>query len=160
MLRVKLLCVGKLKEKFFQAAAAEYEKRLGAYCRIEVQEIPEQRLGENPSHREIEAALAREAAELRRHISGDSYVIALCVEGQMYTSPELAGLLKRCADTGRSRICLIIGGSYGLAEEIKSSAQVRLSLSKMTLPHHLARVVLVEQIYRACTLNAGVRYHK
>ena len=160
MLNVKLICVGKMKEKFFIDAFDEYKKRLGAYCRFELEEIPEQRLGDNPSPREIELALERERAEIEKRLTPSSAVVAMCIEGKLLSSEKLAETVSGFATSGKSRIIFIVGGSFGLSPEIKKRADLRLSMSPMTFPHHLARVMLCEQIYRAFTIIEGGKYHK
>ncbi len=157
---VTLLSVGRLKEKYYIEAFAEYQKRLGAYCRFEALELPEQRLPDDPSEKEIAAALKKEASALRAHIPDGAVVAALCVEGGQMSSEAFAGQLGRWLGAGRSRICFLVGGSYGLDAGLKASADLRLSVSAMTFPHHLFRVMLAEQIYRAFTILAGSRYHK
>lgn len=160
MLGVTLICVGKMKEKHYISAFEEYRKRLGAYCRFELVELPEQRLSENPSEKEISIALNREAAEIEKHIPAGAVVIAMCVEGTQKSSPELADRFSAWANAGVSRLCFLVGGSFGLSESLKQSAALRLSVSKMTFPHHLFRVMLAEQIYRAFSILEGSRYHK
>jgi len=160
MQRISLLCVGKLKEKFYSDAAAEYVKRLSRYCRLEIVELPEERLPEGPSDAQIDAALAKEAEVIRGKLPPSSSLVALCVEGRMRSSEELAQLLETWSNRGEKRLVFLIGGSHGLHESIKSQAWARLSMSPMTFPHHLARVMLLEQIYRAYQINAGTRYHK
>ena len=160
MLSITLLCVGKMREKHYIAAFEEYAKRLAPLCRFEQLELAEQRLPQNPSQAEIAAGLKKESEELRRHIPSGAYVVAMCIEGQQKSSAELAALFESCANTGKSRICFIVGSSYGLDEELKREAQLSLSMSKMTFPHHLARVMLAEQIYRGIMINEGSRYHK
>ena len=160
MLGVKLICVGKMKERYFLDAFEEYRKRLGAYCRFELEELPEQRLSQEPSRREIEIALDREGAEILRSIPSGSAVAAMCVEGVQLSSPELAKTLEGFANSGKSRVCFIVGGSFGLSDAVKRAADLRLSMSKMTFPHHLARVMLAEQIYRAFSISSGGKYHK
>lgn len=160
MLGVKLICCGKLREKHYIAAMNEYEKRLGAFSRFEVAELPEYRLGDSPSPKEIEAALERETQAIEKQIPPGAYVVAMCVEGNQMSSEELAEEFNRIAVSGKSRICFIIGSSFGLAQRIKNSAEKRLSMSKFTFPHHLARVMLTEQVYRAFMINEGTRYHK
>ena len=160
MLTVKLICVGKLKERYYADAFAEYRKRLGAFCRFAAEELPEQRLGENPSEREISAALEKEAAEIEKRIPSGAAVCAFCVEGALKSSEELARQLSAWAGAGKSTVCFLIGGSCGLAERVKQRADLRLSVSKMTFPHHLFRVMAAEQIYRAFTINEGMKYHK
>ena len=157
---VTFVFAGRMREKHYEAAFGEYIKRLGAYCKCEVREVAEQRLGERPSEREIAAALAREAQELEKAIPRGALVCALCVEGEMCSSEELAERFRRLDAGGTSRVCFLVGGSFGLDEGLKRRAGWRLSMSKMTFPHHLARVMLAEQVYRAFTINAGARYHK
>ena len=160
MLTITLLCVGKMKEPYYEAAFAEYRKRLGACCRFSLTEIPEQRLPENPSEKEIAAALEKEAAEIEKRIPAGAAVVAMCVEGTQMSSPDFAQKLADWQNAGRSRICFLVGGSFGLAERVKRMAALRLSVSEMTFPHHLFRVMLAEQIYRAFKIAEGGRYHK
>lgn len=160
MLGITLLCVGRLREKHYISAFEEYAKRLGAYCRFEVRELQEIRLPENPSEGEKRAALRREGEALTRLIPKGAYTVALCVEGRSLSSEALASLLAWTSASGVSRLCFLIGGSCGLDEDVKRAAQLCLSMSAMTFPHHLARVMLAEQIYRALSINAGGRYHK
>ena len=160
MLGVTLICVGKMKEKHYISAFEEYQKRLGAFCRFELIEIPEQRLSEEPSEKEIAGALEKEAAEIEKKIPNGAALVAMCVEGTQKSSTELAAQLRQWANSGYSRVCFLVGGSFGMSERIKAKAELRLSVSKMTFPHHLFRVMLAEQIYRAFTINEGSRYHK
>ena len=160
MLSVTLLCVGKMREKHYISAFSEYEKRLGAYCKFDLQEIPEQCLPERPGEREISAALEKEAAELLRRVPKGAAVIALCVEGRQRSSPDFAAYLQGLQNRGVSHVCFVVGGSFGLHERVKQAAALRLSMSEMTFPHHLARVMLAEQIYRAFTILNGSQYHK
>ncbi len=159
MQRIIVLCVGKLKEKFYADAAAEYCKRLSRYCRIEVTELPETRLPEDPSPAEIKKALATEANAIRQKLEGGA-VVAMCIEGQTCSSEALSKKLAAFALEGKSKVTFLIGGSFGLDETLKKQADWRLSMSPMTFPHHLARVMLLEQIYRACQIAEGTRYHK
>ena len=156
MRRVTLLCVGRLKEKFYTEAAAEYAKRLSHFCRLEIIELPEERLSERPSPAQVEAALGREAEALRRRIPSGASVTDLCVEGDLISSEALSAWLAARTDA----LAFIIGGSYGLHSSLKQEAAWKLSLSPMTFPHHLARVMLLEQLYRAFQMDAGGRYHK
>lgn len=160
MLAVKLICVGKMKERFYIDAFSEYEKRLRSYCRMEVCEIAEQRLSENPGAAEISAALAKEASEILKNISPDACAVALCVEGKQFPSEGMAGLIADRENSGKPKLCFIIGGSFGLHDTVKNRADLKLSMSEMTFPHHLARVMLAEQIYRGFKINEGSRYHK
>ena len=162
MREIHIICVGKLKEKFYQDACAEYMKRLGGYCRLTVTEIPETKLPKDPFQAQIDDALAKEAQKIRDKLPPRAYMAALCIEGRLYSSRDMAGLV---VDTGAwvsltPRLCFLIGGAYGLDERLKAEAQVRLSMSPMTFPHHLARVMLLEQIYRAFKIRQGSAYHK
>ena len=157
MIKIQVICVGKLKEAFYTAAAAEYTKRLSAYCRLTLVELPEERLPKDPSPAQIEGALAKEAKLILAQCPPRSSLIALCVEGRQRSSEELAQLL---STSGESQLSFVIGGSYGLHPTVKAAAQVRLSMSQMTFPHHLARIMLLEQIYRGFKINEGSRYHK
>lgn len=160
MLHIKILCVGKLKEDFWEQAVKEYCKRLAPLCNLEIEELPESRLSSDPSQAEVDAALAREAEGIELRIPKNCMVIALAIEGKELDSPKLAEFFSACADRGKTRLCFIIGGSMGLAGSIKKRADLMLSMSKMTFPHHLARVMLLEQIYRAYKINQGAKYHK
>lgn len=160
MLAVRLICVGKLGEKFWAEAVREYEKRLSAYCKLEIVELPEQRLPQTPSQGEIAQALEKEAALIEGKIPQGAAVIALCVEGKELSSEQLSDYLTRLTVTGTSRLCLVIGGSCGLSDTVKARAALRLSMSPMTFPHHLARVMVLEQLYRALSIAAGSKYHK
>lgn len=160
MLAVRLICVGKLKEKHYIDAMAEYKTRLTPYCRFEVVELSEERLPKNPSGAQIEASLAREASAIRTSIPAGAFTVALCIEGESLSSEELAKRIDRWTAGGVSKLCLIIGGSFGLDNDLKVRADFRLSMSAMTFPHHLARVMLTEQLYRAFMIGAGTKYHK
>ena len=160
MLNVKFICVGKMRERFYLDAFEEYRKRLGAYCRLELLEPQEQRLPEKPSRAEIDAALEREAGEILKAIPADAYVVALCVEGKEQPSEFMAELVEGRENSGKPKLCFVVGGSFGLAESVKNRADLRLSMSKMTFPHHLARIMLAEQLYRGYKIREGSRYHK
>ena len=160
MQKVTVLCVGKLKEKFYADAAAEYVKRLSRYCKLDILELPEERLPDNPSPAQIDAALAKEGDAIRGKLPPGASVIALCVEGPLRSSEDLAGLLATWANRGERHLVFLIGGSCGLHPSVKAQAWAKLSMSPMTFPHHLARVMLLEQIYRAYQINAGTKYHK
>ncbi len=160
MLSIRLVCVGKLREQFFVDAFNEYSKRLSAYCKFECAELNETKLGSSPSDKEIAAALDKEAADIERALGKDAYVIAMCVEGMQLKSEDLAQRISSLAVAGRGRICFVIGGSFGISPRIKQRADMRLSMSEMTFPHHLARVMLAEQIYRAFKISEGSKYHK
>ena len=160
MQKVTILCVGKLKEKFYADAVAEYAKRLSRFCKLEIIELPEERLPEDPSPALIGAALAREAEAIRAKLPAGSFPIAMCVEGPLLSSEELAKRMAGWANQGGSHLVFLIGGSFGLHPSVKAAASARISMSPMTFPHHLARVMLLEQIYRAYQINLGARYHK
>ena len=158
--RVSILCVGKLKEPFYIDAVSEYAKRLRRFCKLDVQELPEERLPDRPSRARIDAALAKEAAAIREKLPGGGKIVALCIEGQLCSSEELSRRMENYAGTGDSRLTFLLGGSYGLHDSAKALADWKLSLSPMTFPHHLARVMLLEQLYRAYQISAGGQYHK
>lgn len=160
MRRVTVICVGKLKERFYMDAAAEYVKRLSRYCKLELVELPEQRLPENPSPSEIARALSREAEAVRAKLPPAAAVVAMCIEGKLRSSEELAALLEDAGAGGEKCLAFVIGSSFGLDEGLKKDAWVRLSMSPMTFPHHLARVMLLEQLYRGFQINEGGKYHK
>ena len=161
MTAVNLVCVGKLKEAYWRDACSEYSKRLGAYCRFNAVELPESRLPQKPSDAEIAATLASEAKLMMPYLAiKGALSIAMCVEGVQISSEELAKKLEYAAVGGAGTVNFFIGSSFGLDPEIKRLCDFRLSISKMTLPHMLARVVLTEQIYRAFSINAGAKYHK
>lgn len=160
MLNIKLICVGKLRERFYIDAFNEYARRLSVYCKFECVELNETKLGDKPSDKEIENALVRESADIEKAIPKDAYVIAMCVGAKQLKSEELAQKINSLALSGRGKICFIIGGSFGMAESVKQRADMRLGMSEMTFPHHLARVMLTEQIYRSFKIIEGSRYHK
>ena len=160
MLAVRLICVGKMKEKFFVDAFSEYSKRLQPYCRLELVELNEQRLSDNPSEGEITSALKKEAGEILKIIPSDAYTVAMCVEGKQMPSEGMGKIISERESSGKPKLCFIIGGSFGLDASIKQRADRKLSMSEMTFPHHLARVMLAEQIYRGFKINEGSRYHK
>lgn len=160
MLTITIICIGRLKDAFFEAASKEYLKRLGAYAKVNTVELKAVDLPQEPSAAEIAAALEKEGAEILKKIPSGARVIALCVEGKLWSSEELAADFTAAANGGTSHIVFVIGGSYGLSENVKRASHTRLSMSRMTFPHRLARVMLLEQIYRACKINAGEKYHK
>ena len=151
MLNLRVICVGKLKEEFYKEACAEYVKRMRSLCQLEIVELKEE-TGERKLEKEADAILAA--------IPAGSTVWALCIEGKLLSSEELAEKIAETALGGASRIVLLIGSSEGLAERVKKSASFGLSMSKMTFPHHLARVMLLEQLYRALMIGEGRKYHK
>lgn len=160
MQRVTVLCVGKLKEKFYIDAAAEYVKRLQRHCKLELIELPEQRLPDDPSPAEIQKALQAEGAAIRERLPKGGAVVALCIEGKPCSSQELSRRMADLAVQGKTQLTFLIGGSVGLDEDLKRRADWRLSMSPMTFPHHMARIMLLEQIYRAYQIADGTKYHK
>ncbi|MCH5324484.1 MAG: 23S rRNA (pseudouridine(1915)-N(3))-methyltransferase RlmH [Eubacterium sp.] len=160
MITINLICVGGLKEDYFRAASKEYEKRLGTMCKLTVTEIPPAPLPQEPSDAQIAAALEKEAELISKKLAANAVTYAMCIEGKQRGSEQLAAEFERYAIGGKSAFNFIIGSSYGLAERIKSAADLRLSMSEMTFPHRLARIMLLEQIYRALSINAGSKYHK
>ena len=179
MLNIKMICVGKLKQQFYTDASKEYEKRLSSYCKLEIQEIPEHRLpaGSEQStinnvkcqnedgkpkkqNAQIEIGLDKERVAIEKAIPAGALTVALCIEGRQMDSNGFSEFLTGCAVHGTSRLCFVIGGSFGLHDEIKKSADIQLSMSKMTFPHNLARILLLEQLYRAFKITEGGKYHK
>ena len=160
MQRVTVLCVGKLKEKFYIDAAAEYVKRLQRHCKLELIELPERRLPDDPSPAEIQKALRTEGDAIRERLPKGGAVIALCIEGKPCSSEELSRRMAEFGVQGKTQLTFLIGGSVGLDEDLKRQADWRLSMSPMTFPHHMARIMLLEQIYRAYQIAGGTKYHK
>lgn len=160
MLAVRFICVGKMREMFYIDAFDEYRKRLQTLCRFECIELAELRLPDAPSEKEISAALDKEGTEILKNIPNGAYAVAMCVEGTQLPSEGIAKLISERENSGRPRLCFIIGGSFGLSDAVKSRADMRLSMSKMTFPHHLARVMLAEQVYRGFKIIEGSKYHK
>jgi len=153
--RIKLICFGRLKEDHWRLACAEYEKRLGAYCRLETIELSPALLPDEPSPAQIRAALEQEAKLALPRIPRGAGTAALCAQGRQMTSEQLAAWAETQPD-----IVFMIGSSHGLSEDLKAKAGLRLSMSAMTFPHQLARVMLLEQLYRAFQINTGGKYHK
>lgn len=160
MFEITLITVGKLKEKFYLSAAAEYEKRLKGYCNFKILELPEVRLPDDPSPAEITAGLEKEAEQILNKIPKGAWFCALTPEGKLLSSEALAKTLESVKLSGKSSACFLIGSSFGIAPRIKAMAQLQLSMSPMTFPHHLARIMVLEQIYRAEAIQAGSKYHK
>ena len=158
MLSIKIIAVGKLKEKYLRDACAEYVKRLSRYCTLQIIELNEYRLPDNPSEKEIQKALSEEGKDILKKCSG--MIIAMCIEGKQLSSVRLSEKIASAAAHGTGCISFVIGSSCGLAEEVKSAAALRLSMSEMTFPHQLARVMLLEQIYRSFQIASGGKYHK
>ena len=160
MFEITLIAMGKLKEKFYLSAASEYEKRLKGYCQFRLLELPEVRLPDNPSPAEIKAGLDKEADLIFSKIPKGAWFCVFTPEGKMLSSEALAGKLCEVKNSGKSSACFLIGSSFGIAESVKNRADFKLSMSPMTFPHHLARIMVLEQIYRAEAIQAGSKYHK
>lgn len=159
MLSVNIICVGKLKESYLREATEEYAKRLKALCKLSVIELPEERVGDDPSDAEISRTVNAESERIIAKLGKGDYVIALCVEGKNISSEELSARLEDISMRS-STVDLIIGGSWGLSDAVKQRADFRLSMGKMTFPHQLFRVMLLEQLYRAFQISRGTKYHK
>ena len=160
MQKLQLLCVGKLKESFYLDACREYQKRLLSHCKLSIIEIAEAHVPEVPSPAQVDAALRKEAATIEQKIQKNAVLVALCVEGQMLSSEDLSKRMTTWMTKGVSSLAFVIGGSHGLHPAIKERADLCLSMSRMTFPHHLARVMVLEQVYRAFQINKGTKYHK
>ena len=161
MQKVTILCTGKLKEKFYLDAVAEYVKRLSRFCKLEIIELPEEKIEEkNASDAVVKKALEKEGKAILSNVRKGAAIVAMCIEGRQISSDELAQFLADRANSGAGDVAFVIGSSHGLSDEVKKAAALRFSMGRITMPHQLARLVLTEQIYRACTINAGMKYHK
>lgn len=160
MFSITLIAMGKLKEPFYLAAAAEYEKRLKGYCQFTLIELPENRLPENPTSAEISVGLEKEAELILSKIPKSAWFCVLTPEGKQLSSEALAQKIKDIKLSGKSCACFLIGSSFGIAPRIKEHADLKLSMSAMTFPHHMARIMVLEQLYRAEAIQAGSKYHK
>ncbi len=161
MLKINIICIGKIKEKYFTDAINEYSKRLSPFCKFSVTELCEERIRSNtPNDSQISEVIAAEGRRILRKISPGDYVAAMCIEGKMLSSEELAKTIENIMISGKSTVDFVIGGSYGLSDEVKNTADLRLSMSKMTFPHQMARMILCEQIYRAFEISTNGKYHK
>ena len=160
MFNITLITMGKLKEKFYLSAAEEYAKRLKGYCNFQLLELPEYRLPENPSPAEIAAGLDREAEQILQKIPKGAWFCIFTPEGKLLSSEALADKMKEVKLSGKSSACFLLGSSFGIAPQVKEKADFRLSMSPMTFPHHLARIMVLEQLYRAEAIQAGSKYHK
>lgn len=159
-MKITIITVGKLKEKYLKQGIQEYMKRLGAYANIEIIELPDEKAPENMSEAEMEEVKRKEGERILAKVSLDSYIITLEILGELASSEKFAKKLDQLALHGKSKIAFIIGGSLGLSEEVQKRSDYALSFSKMTFPHQLMRLILVEQIYRAFRINRGEPYHK
>lgn len=160
MFDITLICMGKLKESFYLSAAAEYTKRLSGYCKFTLLELPEVRLPENPSQAEISAGLNKEADQILARIPKGAWFCVFTPEGKSLSSEGFAETLAKVKSSGKSSACFLIGSSFGIAPRVKEKADFQLSMGKMTFPHHLARIMVLEQLYRAEAIQAGSKYHK
>ena len=161
MQNIDLICLGKLNAKYYAEGVAEYAKRLSAFVHFRIIELPEEKIEEkNASPTLVARALEKEGRAILANVRRGENLVALCVEGKQISSEELADLLSQKAGSGVGDIAFVIGSSHGLSDEVKRAASARISLGRITLPHQLARLVLTEQLYRACTINAGMKYHK
>jgi 23S rRNA (pseudouridine1915-N3)-methyltransferase len=159
-MKISIVCVGRLKEKYWTAAVDEYSKRLGKYIKLDITELPDEKAPESMSVAQERQVKEKEGERILKAIKDDAFVVTLEIEGKQLTSVELAGFISEKMTRGVSHIAFVIGGSLGLSEEVIKKSDYHLSFSKMTFPHQLMRVVLLEQIYRACRINAGEPYHK
>lgn len=159
-MQIRLIAVGKLKEKYWLDAVREYLKRIGPFARLEILEVAEERLPDNPSPAEIELGKDKEGERILKLLSPNYYVIPLAINGQQLSSEELSGLLGRLSLEGKSQLAFIIGGSHGLAREVLQKGDLLLSFSALTFPHQLMRIILLEQIYRGFKILKGEPYHK
>lgn len=160
MLTVNIICVGKLKEKYWTMAIAEYEKRLSAFCKFNIIEVNEEKIPDNPSESHIQNTIIHEGERIEGKLKKNSFVVSMCIEGKIISSEELSSLIEKAALEGYSSIDFIIGGSWGISQSIKNQSNAKISMGRMTFPHQLARVMLTEQIYRAFQISSHTKYHK
>ena len=160
MFEITLITMGKLKEKFYLSAAQEYEKRLKGYCNFRLLELPEYKLPDNPSPAEIAAGLDKEAEQIFQKIPKGAWFCIFTPEGKTLSSESFAEKLKQIKLEGKSSACFLIGSSFGISPKVKERADFKLSMGPMTFPHHLARIMVLEQLYRAEAIQAGSKYHK
>lgn len=160
MIKIKIIALGKLKEGYLRQASEEYLKRLSAFAKVEIAELEPVRLSDNPQNAEIEKALDTEATQILKKLDPNDYVVAMCIEGSQMSSEELSEKLSSLINLGSGSFVFIIGSSFGLSKEVKKRADLKVSFSKMTFPHQLFRIMLLEQIYRAFKIKQGSNYHK
>lgn len=160
MIKVNIIAVGKLKEKYLKDACAEYTKRLSAYSKITITEINEERCSDNPSDSEIEQVKQKEGERIIAKIPKGSYIVPMCIEGTQMSSEEFSKKLEAVSISGYGEVTFIIGGSFGLSDDVKALGKLKLSFGKLTLPHQLMRVILLEQVYRAFSISNNTKYHK
>ncbi|MFC0046443.1 23S rRNA (pseudouridine(1915)-N(3))-methyltransferase RlmH [Metabacillus iocasae] len=159
-MNISIVTIGKLKEKYLKQGIAEFTKRLGPYAKIDIIELPDEKAPENLSESEMEQVKVKEGERILAKISDDTHVIALAIQGKQKSSEELAADLDKLATYGKSKIAFVIGGSLGLSDQVLKRSNDKLSFSKMTFPHQLMRLILLEQVYRAFRINRGEPYHK
>ena len=159
-MKIKIICVGKIKEKYLKLGIDEFKKRLSKYCKLEIIELEDEKAPENLSDKEMLMIKEKEGKKILSKIKDNSYVIALAIDGKNLSSEELAETINKLGVRGISNITFVIGGSLGLSDEVLSRADYKLSFSKMTFPHQLMRLILLEQVYRAYRINNGEPYHK
>ena len=159
-MKISIVCVGKVKEKFYSDAIDEFSKRLSRYCKLEIIEVADEKTPDQASDTEVKQIKDKEGERLLKNIKEDAYVICLCIDGKQLDSEELSNKVEKLGIQGTSHICFVIGGSLGLAEDVVKRADYKLSFSKMTFPHQLMRVILMEQIYRAYRIMNNEPYHK
>lgn len=159
MINVTVICVGRLKEQYLRDGCSKYLKRISAFSKVKVVEIAEERVGENPSDAQIKKVLRKEGRRILEAIPKGSFVIPLCIEGREFSSPEFSAELEKIS-LNYSSVTFVIGGSFGLSDEVKALGKTKLSFGRLTLPHRLARMVLLEQIYRAFSISNNSKYHK
>lgn len=160
MLSVNIICIGKLKEKYWVDAIKEYSKRLSLFCKFSVIELSECKVNSDPNEKQIQHILQEEGSAILQKIKPTDYTVAMCIEGKVISSPELSKLVDNVQLDGKSTLNFVIGGSWGLSEEVKQRADFKLSMGKMTFPHQMARVMLTEQIYRSFQISSNGKYHK
>ncbi len=161
MIRINVICIGKIKEKYFIEAINEYAKRLSAFCRFTITELPEEKIRSNtPNQSQIDEVLEAEGKRILQKIGQFDFVAAMCIEGKMLSSEELSKMLDTLSLDGKSTVDFVIGGSYGLSKTVKARADLKLSMSRMTFPHQMTRMILSEQIYRTFEISTNGKYHK
>lgn len=160
MLTVNIICVGKLKEKYWVQAIDEYSKRLSVFCRFNIVEVSEEKISDNPSESQIQNTIDREGERIEAKLRKNSFVVSMCIEGKTISSEELSQMIEKASVDGFSSIDFIIGGSWGISRRIKDLSSAKISMGRMTFPHQLARVMLTEQIYRAFQISSHTQYHK
>lgn len=159
-MNISIVAIGKLKEKYLKQGIDEYIKRLSAYAKVDIIELPDEKAPENLSDQDMKIVKDKEGERILSKISPDAHVIALAIEGKMKSSKELADNMDRLATYGKSKVTFVIGGSLGLSDAVLKRANEKLSFSRMTFPHQMMRLILLEQVYRAFRINRGEPYHK